>query len=389
MDSQPKWADQRDYKPKFIAWYERDFREDRIVQRMTPRQRAFYRNLLMDCYYGDDRPFLTADDNLLWIIAEADSLEDWTVNKSLIMSKFKPVNGGLLGNKRVLLEWDIQLENLKQRRSAGLASAMKRRARDNASLSNAPEERTEPNITEPNPTQPNLRALNARSTTVERSLEEEARPPALPKEQDQNPKTNLLERMAKGYAAVHDGFLSLAGKPKILDLSNKHGEETVERVWDHWLNERNLEGLDCPLIAFADEFSFVLDAMQKEESYYQVRRLNAEAEMEAKVTDWCELLHAAAVMPIEGCERGTEQWEYELCEWAKRVSPPVPNLQSLDWRADETLAMEIEHGKDHYERVHNPSRRDALVSFGVLTQQQADALAAEQARLESLGIGAG
>src|SRR5260370_36845282 len=108
MDSQQdsqkaNWADQRDYKPKFIMWYERDFREDRTVQRMIPRQRAFYRNLLMDCYYGDDRPYVTADDGQLWIIAKADNQRDGIVNNSLIMTKCRPGTGGLCTRARVLL----------------------------------------------------------------------------------------------------------------------------------------------------------------------------------------------------------------------------------------------------------------------------------------------
>jgi len=299
----------------------------------------------MECYYGDDRPFLTSDDKLLWIIAEADSLEDWIANKSLIMSKFKPVNGGLLSNKRVLLEWDISLEKLKQHKNAGLASAAARRAR--ASLSdNAPElEEKKEERTEHNLTQPNISALNARSTVVERPLEEgkgAAQPPLIPKEQNQSPLEKMLERMAKAYAAVHDGFLNLGGKQKVLDLGKTHGEEEVERRWDRWLEERNLEGLNCPLIGFADEFDFVGDAMEKEESYAQMRRLNTQADTEAEVIAWSELLQAAAELPLEGCERGTEQWEYELLEWAKRNPPPVPYLHSLDWRADETLEIEIQ-----------------------------------------------
>jgi len=176
--------------------------------------------------------------------------------------------------------------------------------------------------------------------------------------------------MAKAYAAVHDGFLNLPGKSKILDLSKKHGEETVERRWDRWLEERNLEGLNCPLIAFADEFDLVGTAMEKEEGYAQMRRLNGEADTEAKVIAWSDLLRAAAELPIEGCERGSEQWEYELLEWAKRNTPPVPYLHSLDWRADETLEIEIEKGKEHYKRVHDPEYRAAVSSFNLLSMMQ-------------------
>src|SRR5437773_3165125 len=426
------YADQQNYKPRFITWYERDFREDRAVQRMTPHQRALYRNLLMDCYNGDDRPYLTSDDNMLWIIAEADSLEDWLANKALIMSKFKPYNEGLLYNKRVLVEWDILLEKLKHQKNSGLASAVARRTRaslvDKASPVEERKEEEEPKITEqnitpPNPTPPKSveQRLNSGSTAVEQRLEGEgARAcPPVPKEQNQTKAPALLERMAIEYAAVHDGFLNLGGKQKILDLGKKYGEETVEQVWNRWLGDRDLDGLICPLIVFADEFPHVLEDLERihqpnqetvresfnllpmlgdlepirqlnrdtereeQEGYTQIAALNVEAETEAAVINWTEALQAVAevtIPNIEGCEPGTDKWEHELREWVKRIPPPVLHLNSLDWRADETFEMVIEKGKTRYEHVHDPSRRAAAVAFGVLTQQQADGLAAEAAR---------
>ena len=128
------------FKPRFIMWYEEDFRADSYVQRMTPHQRAMYRNLILECYYGDDRPYLTTDDEKLWFLAGADSPSDWTDNKALIMAKFKPMpesGGTLLFNNRVLAEWDILIEKLAQKKNAGSASAEARRKR--VSLNDKPE----------------------------------------------------------------------------------------------------------------------------------------------------------------------------------------------------------------------------------------------------------
>lgn len=377
------WADQRDYKPKFIMWHERDFREDRTVQRMTPHQRAMYRNLLMECYYGDERPFLTSDDNLLWIFAEADNLEDWIANKPLIMSKFKVNDGGLLSNKRVLLEWDISIEKMRQHQNAGRASAEARRKRislDDKDKTPAEEKKEERNLT-----QPNISALNGRSTDVQRPLEvgeERAANSSLSNTENPN-QGDLLEKMARSYTDFHGGFLNRGGKQKILDLRKSYDDVTIERGWTHWVEVRDLEGLKCPLSVFADEFPQVLEVTQKEQDfaavarlnqkaeneteqgYEQMRRLNSEPDLEADVIAWAKKLRAVAEQPsLNGCTRGSDAWEDELCEWVKKNSPPVLNLHSYDWRADETLGLEIQRARFEYE---HPERKsfDLLKMFGV------------------------
>src|SRR5260370_38700610 len=123
-----------DFKPIFIHWYEDDFQADLAVRRMTSRQRAFYRNFLMYCYFGDKRPYLAADDEELWLIADADSKQEWLENKKAILTKFteRLTKGGpRLANKRVREEWQVIEDWLTQKKKAGLASAAARR-RENA-----------------------------------------------------------------------------------------------------------------------------------------------------------------------------------------------------------------------------------------------------------------
>ena len=127
--------DKRDFKPLYIPWYETEFQADRIVKRMTSRQRAFYRNVLMDCYFGNERPYLPTDDDELWLIADADTKQEWLDNKALIMTKFTEIsrNGELLlSNKRVMEEWQIIEDFLAQKKKAGLASAAGRRRQNGA-----------------------------------------------------------------------------------------------------------------------------------------------------------------------------------------------------------------------------------------------------------------
>ena len=133
--------DKRDFKPLYIPWYETEFQADRIVKRMTSRQRAFYRNLLMDCYFGNERPYLPTDDDELWLIADADTKQEWLDNKALIMTKFTEIsrNGELLlSNKRVMEEWQIIEDFLAQKKKAGLASAAGRRRQNGATTVQQP-----------------------------------------------------------------------------------------------------------------------------------------------------------------------------------------------------------------------------------------------------------
>src|SRR5258708_36681519 len=142
-------APQKDFKPTFIPWHETDFRADRFVQRMTPVQRSFYRNLLMESYFGEHRPYLTSDDSELWLIAEAATIDEWVAAKPLILLKFTSVElvGGhvVLSNKRVLEEWALLEQRLKQKQNAGLASAEARRKK--AKNSPTPPKNTKQNKT--------------------------------------------------------------------------------------------------------------------------------------------------------------------------------------------------------------------------------------------------
>src|SRR5260370_28746609 len=161
----------RDFKPEFIPWYEGAFQADRLVRRMTSHQRALYRNLLLDCYFGEYRPYLSAADEELWIIADADSLEDWLANKLTVLSHFHEVRYEhgevLLVNNRVLEEWNILIARLEQKKNAGRASAAKRLARVPGAQNKTGHENTRHDSTEQDMTVHDIKSCKERPTTVE------------------------------------------------------------------------------------------------------------------------------------------------------------------------------------------------------------------------------
>lgn len=123
-----------DFRPKAILWCEKDFWADRIVQRMTPRQRAMYLRLLMTAYFGSHAPYLLADDPELWLHADADNHQQWEDNKASVLRKFSEVLDNetgqrLLKNNRVCEEWELTVERLRKRSAAGAKSAENRQNR--------------------------------------------------------------------------------------------------------------------------------------------------------------------------------------------------------------------------------------------------------------------
>jgi hypothetical protein len=203
-----------DFKPKFIMWDEQSWRADRTVSRWSSRQRAFYRNLLMECYVGNDRPYLTMDDSLLWMIAEADNIEDWVGNKAPILTKFTEVVRGsdgqvLYSNKRVVEVWNRLEGGLKQKQNAGLASATARRKAVSDPHTPKQKKKTEQNTRKEKRTEYNraLSSVERPSTGVEHmSTSVEPPQPLAPEGVDQ----------ASEPATASLSFFNLDGPTKVL-----------------------------------------------------------------------------------------------------------------------------------------------------------------------------
>ncbi len=154
-------AHYHDYKPPYFKWWEDHFWSDLLVRRMAPTARHYYRALLLAAFFCDTRPFLPADDDLLWMIADAETKEDWLKHKAQVLAKFTEFTQDgkqLLRNKRLDEEWAALLENLEHSKNAGLASARARAAKSNArstgvqqQLTSSQRASTKPQPTEPEP----------------------------------------------------------------------------------------------------------------------------------------------------------------------------------------------------------------------------------------------
>ena len=109
------------YEPDYICWHENDFMADRQVARMTPHQRLMYRSLCQAGMFCSTRPYLPDDDNELFLLADADSVEQWKQNREAVLVKFQRVEVAgkpMLAHKRLLSDWARIIEVVNQKRAA-------------------------------------------------------------------------------------------------------------------------------------------------------------------------------------------------------------------------------------------------------------------------------
>jgi uncharacterized protein YdaU (DUF1376 family) len=129
----------KQYEPDYICWHETEFMADRLVVRMTPHQRLMYRSLCQAAMFCSTRPYLPDVDTELYVLADADTLEQWKQNRDAVLVKFYPVEidgKPMLAHKRLLADWDRIIEIVNQKRAAA-SSGGKARAKQMASTSQA------------------------------------------------------------------------------------------------------------------------------------------------------------------------------------------------------------------------------------------------------------
>ena len=116
-------------KPMYQPWNEEEFQADVFVRGMTWLQRHLYRALLQAMFFHSTRPFLPADDEVLWVLSGAESIEMWQQNKSKILKRFTAVSDRpeLLENKRVTADWERLTDARNKMAELGDRSAAVRR----------------------------------------------------------------------------------------------------------------------------------------------------------------------------------------------------------------------------------------------------------------------
>lgn len=178
-------------------WYEKDFSADAYVSRvMRPLHRHFYRALLIASCFNSERPYLPNDDEQLWILADAESLEQWMSHKDVVMRKFTlTADSKHWQHKRILKDWQLMLDAHNERSEAGRrggrkagkgralsgsAKAQPSTAQAELSSAQAPSgtelDLTVLNLTELNTTQPNENFASEKDSRTEEQKQRQEQP---------------------------------------------------------------------------------------------------------------------------------------------------------------------------------------------------------------------
>jgi uncharacterized protein YdaU (DUF1376 family) len=122
------------YEPKYLYWWQKDFSADPYVSRvMRSLHRHFYRALIIESCFNSCRPYLPNDDEQLWMLADAESPEQWLAHKDVVMRKFTlTADGKYWQHKRVLADWQLMLDahakNVEKGRKGGKKKASNNQA---------------------------------------------------------------------------------------------------------------------------------------------------------------------------------------------------------------------------------------------------------------------
>jgi len=109
------------FRPRFVYWWPDHFTGDPYVSRvMRPLHRHFYRALIIESFVNSWRPYLPNDDQELWMLADAESAEQWLAHKDVVMRKFTLTEDGKLWqHKRILADWETALKGKERDRENG------------------------------------------------------------------------------------------------------------------------------------------------------------------------------------------------------------------------------------------------------------------------------
>jgi uncharacterized protein YdaU (DUF1376 family) len=127
------------YEPKYLYWYEKDFASDAYVSRvMRSLDRHFYRALIIASCFNSLRPYLPNDDSQLWILADAESLEQWMEHKAVVMHKFTlTADRKYWQHKRILADWQLMIDAHEKYVNAGKLGGKQKASNAKATVGDA------------------------------------------------------------------------------------------------------------------------------------------------------------------------------------------------------------------------------------------------------------
>ncbi len=303
-------------KPDYQPWNEEEFQADVFVRGMNWMQKHFYRALLQAAFFHSTRPYLPADDEVLWVLAGAESQEQWEQNKSKVIKRFTAVEGHseLIENRRVTADWQYLMSFrdavVEQGAAGGRKSAEVRRTKYGTAQPFRPVTLVvEPSSNGPSAESPN--GSNGPSKVFdENSSNTEAREVKVSevKEREENQSGASAAVLSsskkqqgdwKSIAIRHKNVFgkqaSVKFKDKFYEACAQYGEDVVLECFDAWATGAKdwveANGVDQPLFSFfkklpaeAENIVEINEAVQEEKTL-AVQQKQREEQMQAASTE--------------------------------------------------------------------------------------------------------
>ena len=143
----------------------------------------------------------------------------------------------------------------------------------------------------------------------------------------------IFGRLAGIHQEAGKGKLSKIGLNDVLSLPEKYGidDARIEQLYQRWLGNRDIGGLNHPLTKFVAEFPEALASLQTLEKRRANHTANLQkiAQSEAAVAAWTKALEELSEQPsFNRQDRGSDKWVSEVRAWAV-ANPCPPRLVEL------------------------------------------------------------
>ncbi len=301
-------------KPMYQPWNEEEFQADVFVRGMTWLQRHLYRALLQAMFFHSTRPFLPADDEVLWVLSGAESIEMWQQNKSKILKRFTAVSDRpeLLENKRVTADWERLTDARNKMAELGERSAAVRRTLNGTAQPQKPSklpivltatERTFDDRSNDDRTSaerpPNVRRTAAEQDIVSEVKEKQSEvtggASAAVLSSAKKQKGGEWKSIAIRHKNVFGKQASVKFKDKFFEACAQYGEDVVLECFDAWATGAKdwveANGVDQPLFSFfkklpaeAENIVEINEAVQEEKTL-AAQQKQREEQMQAASTE--------------------------------------------------------------------------------------------------------
>jgi uncharacterized protein YdaU (DUF1376 family) len=229
-------------KAMYQPWDQEQFNADIRVRKMTSMQRWVYKTLLQEAFVCSCRPDLPDDDEVLWMLADCEDLEDWLVYKPAVIKMFEKeeVDGKkILFHRRLRKDWDRLLAKREAKSEGGRKAAEAKRSKKEQPVSTTQQNVAERSTTEENSVISTKGSEVSEVSEVKRSEEKEEIPAEPIFEEDEDTDMNPVREIPR----ISQRILGIEPRvwpsetTRLKELTALHGGTAVTNKFQEWAED--------------------------------------------------------------------------------------------------------------------------------------------------------